>query len=219
MLCIAALIVFSILGIFSLSYRKLAKKALNCVLKKVSFRACDADFQTEIKAKIIGFFVRNNLIGQKFVYKNYEKLAFAFSIIFLASLVGSAYFSAHSIYNYINYGTCNIINPESCPFAKTSSCLFEDKSVLKKLALPPAKDNQTAAVYQRLPGIAQKRILNRAWEKLSETETKEFEQILETGDGYRIQIFLMQKIPDYEKIAHEEFERLKNEVIQTLNLR
>lgn len=217
--CIAALIIFSILGIFSLSYRKLAKKALNCVLKKVSFRACDADFQTEIKTKIVGFFVRNNFIGQKFIYKNYEKLAFVFSIVFMVSFLGSAYFSARSIYNYINYGTCDTVNPESCPFAKTSSCLFEDKSVMKKMSLPPAMNDQAAAVYKRLPGIVQKRILNRAWEKLSETDAAEFEKILATDNGYQIQLFLMQKISDYEKISNEEFERLKTEVMQTLNLK
>lgn len=54
MLCLVALIVFSILGIFSLSYRQLAKEALDCVFRRMTFRSCNTGFQEKVRAKVSG---------------------------------------------------------------------------------------------------------------------------------------------------------------------
>jgi hypothetical protein len=51
--CIIALIVFSIMGIFSASHRALAKEAFSCVFKRITFRPCDTGFQEKIKGKIL----------------------------------------------------------------------------------------------------------------------------------------------------------------------
>lgn len=133
--CVAALIIFSILGIFSISYRKLAKQALSCVLRKISFRPCEADFQTEIKAKIVGFMVRKNIKGHKFVYRQYDNIAAIFSLVFLASLLVSAFFSIRSIYNLSVYGTCDRQHPENCPltgFENDPACSQIPKAFWKK---------------------------------------------------------------------------------------
>ena len=50
-LCVIALIVFGILGIFSASHREYAKEAFNCVFRKATFRPCNTDFNKKLKVK------------------------------------------------------------------------------------------------------------------------------------------------------------------------
>ncbi len=54
MFCLIALIVFSILGIFSATHRKLAKEAFDCVFRRITLRPCNTGFDQKIKGKIIG---------------------------------------------------------------------------------------------------------------------------------------------------------------------
>jgi len=84
MFCIAAFIIFAVLGIFSASYRSLAKKAWKCVLRKMTFRPCDI-----------------NWIGV---------LASVFVILSVWSLL----VVLNSGLNLFVYDTCNPNNPESC---------------------------------------------------------------------------------------------------------
>ncbi len=54
MLCIASFIVFLILGVFSGYYRALAKKAWQCVGRRITFRPCDTSFADDVKGKLFG---------------------------------------------------------------------------------------------------------------------------------------------------------------------
>ena len=57
MFCIAAFIILALISIFSARYRKLAKKAWSCTLRRVTLRPCDTSFKEETKNKLkIGFF-------------------------------------------------------------------------------------------------------------------------------------------------------------------
>lgn len=53
MFCIAAFIVLAIISVFSASQRKLAKKAWDCTLHRITFRPCDTTFKEELKDKML----------------------------------------------------------------------------------------------------------------------------------------------------------------------
>jgi len=103
MICIIGLIVFGILGIFSLSYRKLAKEALDCVSRKVVFKPCKSNLDERIKSSVTGKLMNKNQFLAKFVFKNFEILSWIFVIITIASLVSVSITG----YNYYVYGNCN----------------------------------------------------------------------------------------------------------------
>lgn len=101
MICIIALIVFGILGIFSAAYRKLAGEAFNCVFRRITLRKCETEFDKKLKAQITGKLIKYPKAG-KFVYKNFELLSWIFTILLIASFA----YSVYSAYNYIQYGNC-----------------------------------------------------------------------------------------------------------------
>jgi hypothetical protein len=121
-ICIVALVVFSIMGIFSLTYRKLAKEAFECTFRMVTFRPCKSKLDERIRAKIISKLMRIPSLA-KFVYKYFTTLSWIFVIIFFASLG----YSAYGVYNLIVHGTCTP-GSDNCPFAvaNTTDCGCKD---------------------------------------------------------------------------------------------
>ncbi len=103
MICVLALVVFAVLGIFSASHRSLAKEAFDCVFKKITFRRCTTGFDKKIKSQITGLFMRKSPRAAGFVYKYFEVISGVFVILLIVSL----FFSAQGIYNYAVYGNCN----------------------------------------------------------------------------------------------------------------
>ncbi len=59
MICLIALFIFAVLGIFSAKYRELSKEAFNCVFRRITLRKCETGFDKKMKA---GFVSR--LIGK-----------------------------------------------------------------------------------------------------------------------------------------------------------
>ncbi|MBW2986651.1 DsbA family protein [Candidatus Woesearchaeota archaeon] len=102
MICILALVVFSILAIFSASHRPLAAEAFDCVFRKVTFRKCRTNLDQRLKSQITGKLMRKNAFLAKIVYKNFEIISWLFVILFIASLA----YSAYGGYNYYLYGNC-----------------------------------------------------------------------------------------------------------------
>ena len=100
--CILALIVFSILGIFSAKYRVLAKEAFDCVFRKVTFRPCLTGLDKRIKAKAVAKMAGKSTGFARVVNRYFEAL----SLVFLALLLGSAYFAGTGVYNLAVYGSC-----------------------------------------------------------------------------------------------------------------
>jgi hypothetical protein len=110
MFCIAAFIIFGILGVFSARYRSLAKKAWSCVWKKITFRPCDISVQEEMKSRLIGKFVLTRPRLARFI----DRFAGVFSWAFVILSVWSLFVVVNSGLNLYVYDTCNPDNPESC---------------------------------------------------------------------------------------------------------
>lgn len=117
MICLLALIIFSILSIFSVSHRKVAKEAFNCVFKKITLRKCQTGLDRRLKIKITSSISKKNKKAGKFLYKHFE----VFSWLLVILTVLSFLFFAHGVVNYALYGNCNgedsdafcIFNPDA----------------------------------------------------------------------------------------------------------
>jgi len=103
--CIVALVVFGILGIFSARYRRLANEAFGCVFKMVQLKPCDTGFDQRIKSGVTSKLMKVPAAA-RFVYKNFTIISWIFTISFFASLG----YSAYGIYNLVVFGSCT---PES----------------------------------------------------------------------------------------------------------
>jgi len=110
MICIIALVVFAILGIFSATHRSLAKEAFDCVFKRVTLRKCTTGFDMKMKSGIVGYLLTKNEKIANFTYKYFEILSWAFIILTIVSLL----LTAQATYNIIVYGTCSPEDPMSC---------------------------------------------------------------------------------------------------------
>ena len=114
MFCIVAFVVLAILGIFSASNRTLAKEALDCVLRRVTFRPCNTGFDEKMKAKILGVVITRSEKAARFLNRYFEPLSWVFFILFLASSI----WSARGLYLFYTTGSCNGLN-------QTGFCVFD----------------------------------------------------------------------------------------------
>jgi hypothetical protein len=100
-LCIIALIVFSVMSVGSAKYKRLARDALRCVGKTLTLSPCDVGFDQRIKGKITA-----KLLGvprlARFVYRNFTVISWLFTLTFFASLA----YSVYALYNFFVYGSC-----------------------------------------------------------------------------------------------------------------
>ena len=103
MICIIALVVFGILGIFSVKYRAIAKEAFDCVFKRLTFRKCTTGLDKRLKAQITGRLMNKTPRVGGFIYKYFELLSWIFTIMLILSIIWSGY----GAYNFIRYGNCN----------------------------------------------------------------------------------------------------------------
>jgi len=103
MICLIALIVFGILGIFSAKYRIIAKEALDCVFRRVTLRKCTSGLDKRLKAQITGNLMRKASKVGKFTYRYFEWISWFFTIIMIWSIVQSGI----AVYNFVEYGNCN----------------------------------------------------------------------------------------------------------------
>lgn len=103
MICIIALIVFGVMAIFSAKYRPVAKEALDCVLRRVTFRKCESRLDVRLKGQITGKLMKSHPKVAKFIYKRFEIISW----IMLAIMIWSIISSGIAVYNYAMYGNCN----------------------------------------------------------------------------------------------------------------
>jgi len=131
--CFVALIVFGIIGIFSITYRQLAKEALECVLKTAVFKPCTTGFDDKMKAKITGKVGKTSPTTAKIIYKHFQLFSWILVIITIISMV----YSIQSIYNIVVYNNCYGPNsseycaivgifdtPETSSVAEVCNCNF-----------------------------------------------------------------------------------------------
>ena len=103
MICLIALFVFAVLGIFSARYRSLARQAFRCVFLKVTFRPCDVELDTKIKSTLTSKLLKRSPRVARFFYKRFELISWAFTIVFFASMA----YTVYGLYNLYVYGTCD----------------------------------------------------------------------------------------------------------------
>ncbi|MEK9130349.1 MAG: thioredoxin domain-containing protein [Patescibacteria group bacterium] len=120
--CILALIIFSILGIFSITYRELTKEALDCVFRRVTFRPCNTGFKEKIKGQIIGKVLNKSVFVAQILNQHFE----LFSWIFFILMIGSTIWVVRGGYNYYFYGSCNGLN-------QSGFCAFDPKGENNKI--------------------------------------------------------------------------------------
>ena len=119
-ICIIALVVFGIMGIFSAKYRRYARESFNCVFKMVQLKPCDSDFDQRVKSAITSKLMRFPSLA-RFVYKNFDAISWIFVITFFISIAGVAY----GAYNYAIFGNCNGPSGGVCVYNSTESVLIQ----------------------------------------------------------------------------------------------
>ena len=115
-LCFIALPVLLILGIFSVKYRILAKDALECIGRTITFRKCKSQLDERIKANLTGKIIKRSPKLGLFFYRNFQLI----STIFMILMIGSLFFSVTGFFNYIKYGNCNGPNSDG------TFCIYSD---------------------------------------------------------------------------------------------
>lgn len=116
-ICIIALPVFALLGLFSLKYRILAWEAFHCLFRTMAFKPCNTGLDLKIKSKFTAKLMWFPALARGF-YKYFAVLSWIFVILMLAS----AAFTGYGLYNYIKYGNCNGPNNDSfCIFNPTGT--------------------------------------------------------------------------------------------------
>ena len=134
--CLIALIVFSILGIFSASHRALAKEAFDCIFRRVTFRPCNTGFQDKIKGKILSKLIARSTFIARMVNKHYEILSWIFFVL----MVGSTFWVINGGYNFYVYGSCNGLN-------ESGFCAFDPTGENNKVT--PLGDSETCGTVQK----------------------------------------------------------------------
>lgn len=113
MFCILSFIVLAFLGIFSASNRELAREALDCVLRRVTFRPCNTGFDVKMKSKILGKVVNRSEGMARFLNRYFEQLSWVFFIV----LTVATFFFVRGLVLFYTTGSCNGINSEAfCVF-------------------------------------------------------------------------------------------------------
>jgi len=102
MICFIALIVFAILGIFSAKYRDYAREAFDCVFRRMTLRKCNTSFDKKMKMKLTGKIMKTNPKVGGIVFKHFELISWAFTILTIISFV----YAAAGIYNFVVYNNC-----------------------------------------------------------------------------------------------------------------
>ncbi len=112
-LCIIALPIFLVLGLFSATHRELAKESLRCVFAKLTLRPCQTSLNTKMKTGIIAPIFKRNKTAGKFVQKHFTLLSWIFIIL----MVLSTYFVIEGGVNFYLYGNCDGLNSQNfCVF-------------------------------------------------------------------------------------------------------
>ncbi len=103
MICLLALPILAILGIFSATHRRLATEAFDCVFRRLTLRKCEAKLDTRLKSSITSTVMRRSPAAAGWIFKNFELLSWMFLIL----MIGSTFYSAYGVYNYVAFGNCN----------------------------------------------------------------------------------------------------------------
>jgi len=101
-LCLVALLVFSVMSLWSAKYRPLAKQAFKCFTKTLMLSPCDMAFEQRVKAKVTAKLLNVWPAMARFFYRNFNIFAWIFTLSFFISLG----YTVYSFYNFAVYGSC-----------------------------------------------------------------------------------------------------------------
>ena len=101
-ICLIALPVFIILGLFSLRYRILAAEAFRCLFRTIQLKPCDTGLDQRVKSKFTTKLMWWPALARGF-YRHFALLSWIFVILTVASTIATGY----GLYNYVLYGNCN----------------------------------------------------------------------------------------------------------------
>jgi hypothetical protein len=145
MICIAALIVFSILALFSAKYRPLAKEAFQCVFLKLRLRPCQSGLDRRVRTAAMLPFAKRTPRLARFIYKAFPAL----SMLFVLLTVLSFGYMVWGGYNYALYGNCNgpgstgfcVFDPSGPGASETGECT--DIPHVPEALIKPTEENLT----------------------------------------------------------------------------
>ncbi|MFH0752411.1 MAG: hypothetical protein V1914_02320 [archaeon] len=123
MICLLALPILAILGIFSATHRKIAAEAFDCVFRRITLRKCESSLDTRLKSSITATVMRRSPKTAGWIFKHFELISWIFLILMLIS----TFYSIQGVYNYVAYGNCNgEDSPAYCIFTEfettTTTC-------------------------------------------------------------------------------------------------
>lgn len=101
-LCLVALLVFSVMSLWSAKYRPLAKQAFKCFTKTLTLSPCDMAFEQRVKAKVTAKLLKVWPALARLFYSNFRIFAWIFTLSFFISLG----YTVYSFYNFAVYGSC-----------------------------------------------------------------------------------------------------------------
>ena len=115
--CVIALVVFAVMGIFSASHRALAREAFECVFRKMTLRPCNTGLDKRLRMIVSMKVMKRHEGAGKLIYANFESISLIFTVIFALSVI----FTGVGVYNLWAYGNCNgpnsselcVFNPET----------------------------------------------------------------------------------------------------------
>jgi len=128
--CFIALIVFSIMGIFSATHRALAKEAFDCVFKKLTLTPCQTGLDQRLKAKLVSHAFDFSPGLAKLLNVHFELFSWLFFILTVISLA----YSIWGFYNWYEYGNCD--GPTATGFCIYNTILGQNANPAS-LKLPP----------------------------------------------------------------------------------
>ncbi len=151
--CIIALVVFGILGIFSATHRPLALEAFDCVFRKMTLRPCNTGLDKRLKMIVSMKVMKHSETAGKILHNHFETISLLFTVIFALSII----YTGIGIYNIWAYGNCNgpasselcLLNPETYSGTNPLQWLFPpNPSQVKQVSNAglPMKGNADAPI-------------------------------------------------------------------------
>ncbi len=86
------------------------------------------------------------------------------------------------------------------------------ENIFKELGLERLTQEEKNQVLVQITDSLLKRLVIRVYDKLNETDQKEFERLADKNDVEGVNEFLAKKIPDFDEIRDEELEGLVEEM-------
>jgi hypothetical protein len=123
MFCIAAFIVLLVMGAVSAKYRRFARIAWGCTVRRVTFRPCDTTFKQDLKDHLLAPIAVRTPQLVKPASIGLEVVAW----LVILTTVWSGYTVVKSGLNLYVYGTCNKENAESCTLG-AEACAIPDQT-------------------------------------------------------------------------------------------